>query len=177
MDNQTDHTPRPADEKHTHQEIGHEADDPIVHAPLKRILVPLDFSPPSRRALRFARDWAVRFGSEVCLLHVIEPMNTFGVLGAEAIMMPLSPFDFHEQARTELEKLAHQEFSDSTKVSVHVRDGAAYDQIATAARSCKRTSSLSPRTAAPDCRTSCWAAPPSASCATRRVPCSRSGER
>jgi nucleotide-binding universal stress UspA family protein len=109
-------------------------DDPIVHAQLKRILVPLDFSPPSRRALRFAREWAARFGSEIYLLHVIEPTNTYGLLGTEPIMMPIPAPDFHEPARAELEKFVHQEFPDSAKVSVHLRDGVAYDEIAIAAR-------------------------------------------
>jgi nucleotide-binding universal stress UspA family protein len=131
------HTPRAAKEDRPEPLTEPGADDPVIHAELKRILVPLDFSPPSRRALRFAREWAVRFGSEVCLLHVIEPVNTFGVLGTEPIMVPLPPADFHEPARAELKKLVRQEFPDSVKVSVDLRDGAAYDQIAAVAREWK----------------------------------------
>jgi nucleotide-binding universal stress UspA family protein len=131
------HTPHLAETKRAPKKGEQNDDDPIVHAQLKRILVPVDFSPPSRRALRFARDWAGRFGSEICLLHVIEPMNTFGVLGTEPFALPLPPPDFHEPARTELNKLVHQEFPDDAKVSVHLRDGVAYDQIAEAARELK----------------------------------------
>jgi universal stress protein A len=39
---------------------------------LRRILVPLDFSGQSRRALRYAAPVAARFGARVVLLHVIE---------------------------------------------------------------------------------------------------------
>jgi nucleotide-binding universal stress UspA family protein len=39
---------------------------------LRRILVPLDFSGKSRRALRYAAPVAARFGARVVLLHVIE---------------------------------------------------------------------------------------------------------
>ena len=39
---------------------------------LHRILVPLDFSGKSRRALRYAAPVAARFGARVVLLHVLE---------------------------------------------------------------------------------------------------------
>ena len=113
------------------------ADDPIVHAQLKRILVPLDFSPPSLRAVRFARDWAARSHAGVCLLHVIEPMNTAAPFGAEPVALPPPPPGFRGKVRDELEKLARKEFPRSTKVSVELREGAAYDEIVTAARKLK----------------------------------------
>lgn len=40
---------------------------------LKNILVPVDFSPPSREALRWAYDLARLFGAQLTLLHVVEP--------------------------------------------------------------------------------------------------------
>lgn len=128
------HAPPRAATKRAPKKRHQDDEDPIVHAQLKRILVPLDFSPPSLRALRFAREWAARFGSEICLLHVIEPMNTYGILGTEPIVMALPPMDFHQDARAELERIVQQEFPDAAKVSVHLRDGAAYDEIANAAR-------------------------------------------
>lgn len=41
---------------------------------LKRILVPLDFSESSRRALRYAESFARQFNAELLLLHVVEPV-------------------------------------------------------------------------------------------------------
>jgi nucleotide-binding universal stress UspA family protein len=115
-------------------EAARDAGDPIIHAQLKRILVPIDFSQPSRRALRFAREWAARFGAEVCLLHVIEPIATVSAFGVGPVAPPLPPLDYHDQAREELGKLVHQEFPDSANVSVHLRDGIPFDEIANAAR-------------------------------------------
>jgi nucleotide-binding universal stress UspA family protein len=127
----TSHTP---EARHTAEQAKQDADDPLIHAQLKRILVPVDFSEPSRGALRFAREWAGRFGSEVYLLHVIEPANTYGILGTEPIVVPLRTPDFYAETRAELEKLVQQELPGSTKVSVHLRDGVPFDQIANAAR-------------------------------------------
>ena len=43
-------------------------------ATIKRILVPIDFSKDSLKALAYARDFAKPFGAELLLLHVIEPI-------------------------------------------------------------------------------------------------------
>ena len=40
---------------------------------LKRILVPVDFSPLSTKALHYAARLARQFGAEVTLFHVVEP--------------------------------------------------------------------------------------------------------
>src|SRR5256885_16100759 len=40
---------------------------------LKRILVPIDFSAPSQKALDYALPFAKQFGAEIILLHVVEP--------------------------------------------------------------------------------------------------------
>ena len=42
--------------------------------PLKRILVPTDFSDASSRSLAIAADMAADYGSELIVLHVIEPL-------------------------------------------------------------------------------------------------------
>jgi nucleotide-binding universal stress UspA family protein len=41
---------------------------------VKRILVPVDFSDDSLKALVYARDFAKPFGAEFAVLHVIEPI-------------------------------------------------------------------------------------------------------
>ena len=44
-----------------------------VSMKLKRILVPVDFSPLSKKAMHYAARLAQQFGAEVTLFHVIEP--------------------------------------------------------------------------------------------------------
>lgn len=128
------HTAHSAEAGRTPGERDAASDDPIVHAHLKRILVPLDFSEPSRRAMRFAREWAARFDSEVCLLNVLEPIGTMAAFGTVPVAPPMPPVNFHDDVRAELEKLVEQEFPDAAKVSVHLREGVAYDEIVNAAR-------------------------------------------
>lgn len=43
---------------------------------LKKILVPHDFSSPSRKALKYAYRLAKEFGSHLILLHVLEPVSS-----------------------------------------------------------------------------------------------------
>jgi universal stress protein A len=54
---------------------------------LKKILVPHDFSPPSRKAFNYAYRLAKEFGSHLILLHVLEPVSSRGFIelpGAQA---------------------------------------------------------------------------------------------
>jgi len=108
------------------------ADDPLVHVHPKRILVPLDFSPPSKRAMRFAREWATLFGAEVCLLHVIEPttvVREFGTAPVGAVRR-----DITSKVKVALEEFARTEFPTPISVTVAVRKGKAFDEIAAVAR-------------------------------------------
>ncbi len=41
---------------------------------MQNILVPTDFSEPSKKALRYAISFAGQFGARITLLHVVEPM-------------------------------------------------------------------------------------------------------
>lgn len=106
-------------------------EDPIIHSHPKRILVPLDFSLPARRALRFAMEWALVFGAEVRLIHVINPTATVGEFGTVPMGQP--KLDLVSRAKRALEKVARQEFPEFVTASVEVRNGAAYDEIVRAA--------------------------------------------
>ena len=49
---------------------------PVPVLQVKKILVPIDFSAPSRKAFKYALGFAQQFGSEIVLLHVLErPVN------------------------------------------------------------------------------------------------------
>jgi universal stress protein A len=52
---------------------------------LKKILVPIDFSDPSKKAFKYALRFAKEFGSEITLVHIIEPVMP---LMFEGLTMP-----------------------------------------------------------------------------------------
>ena len=47
---------------------------------LRKILVPIDFSPPSKNAFKYAVRFAEEFGGELTLLHVLEPESMTGYM-------------------------------------------------------------------------------------------------
>jgi nucleotide-binding universal stress UspA family protein len=101
----------------------------------KRILVPLDFSEPSKRAACFAREWAGLFGAHIYLLHVIEPATFLSGWEDSPLAMPKR--DLAQAAKKALERIARGELPDKLPVSVLVRNGKAYDQIVKTAKSLK----------------------------------------
>jgi len=48
---------------------------------LKKILVPIDFSAPSKNAFKYALRFAEEFGGELTLLYVLEPQSMTGFMG------------------------------------------------------------------------------------------------
>jgi nucleotide-binding universal stress UspA family protein len=79
---------------------------------IRRILVPLDFSPPSDRALAYARALSEEFGAPLYLLHVIEDRLMTGPWPAEVYLgeLPKLREDLVKEAErrmlTSLESLA-----------------------------------------------------------------------
>jgi universal stress protein A len=74
---------------------------------VKRILVPIDFSPDSLNALAYAHDFAKIVGAELVLLHVVEPFYLFAPSEMYAITPDVSDvIDEHWRfAETELRRL------------------------------------------------------------------------
>ena len=100
---------------------------------LRKILVPVDFSPNCQEAILYARHFAEQFGAEICLLHVVEPVvvaNDFGYL-------PVLPADLEEQrlegAGKELRALANS-LGAGVPVESKVRLGRAWKEITDSAR-------------------------------------------
>ena len=74
---------------------------------LDRILVPVDFSKASDRAIRYATTLANKFGARVTLLHVVEDPFVTGAWQAEAFIanVPALLNDLMMGARTRLSEL------------------------------------------------------------------------
>ena len=102
---------------------------------LKTILVPIDFSVASEKALRYAIPFAEQFGGEIVLLHVVEP-----VAMPDFAYFPLTlENDKVKQACKErLDRLAVEAMKPAgLTAQTLVRNGVAFQEIADAARTLK----------------------------------------
>jgi|SRR6516165_8467421 len=100
---------------------------------LKKILVPIDFSPMSQQALRYAVRFAEQFGCEIVLLHVIEPVTA--VAGAPlAIDIFGQPEEDTVAAEAELACLAKRSGNHPNAFTSAVRVGHAPNEITKAAK-------------------------------------------
>lgn len=106
------------------------------HAPARplafgRLLVPTDFSDPSRRALDYASCFCRQFGSRVTLIHVLEP-----VMSPDFKTFPLALDEEKvvESARQRLAQLARGRIPEGHLDALVVRAGNPFHEIAEAAR-------------------------------------------
>jgi nucleotide-binding universal stress UspA family protein len=93
---------------------------------LQKILVPIDFSDCSKKALQYAIPFARQFEAELVLVHVVEPYP----------MVPeMAPYDFEtfDDSRLELEAL-RKGIDDTVSSSVALRKGTPHLEISEAAR-------------------------------------------
>lgn len=101
---------------------------------LNRILVPIDFSDHSRKALRYAIPFAEQFGATVDLVYVVEPTVypadfSFGQVGFPAIEDEL-----RKRGAEELDELVEKEIGKRVKARRAVRTGKAFYEILLYAR-------------------------------------------
>ena len=99
---------------------------------LQRILVPIDFSPGSIKALRYARKLADSFGASLCLVHVIETAAFIDGVNEIPIVVPEGMRG--EDAKAHLIKLARKEIPSDLPVSPAVRIGTPFQEIADEAK-------------------------------------------
>ena len=102
---------------------------------LRRILVPMDFSPDSHKALRYAIPFCEQFGAELFLLNVVEPL-AFADLSA----FPLAAENERVVAacQAKLNSIArHKKVPRGLVSKTIVRQGQSFVEIAEAARTLK----------------------------------------
>ena len=113
------------------------ADDALELRPavvnIQRIMVPLNFSDHSQKALMYGVKMAQQFGSELELVHVVTP-----VVYAEGMVLPAAMENLDQEtekhARTELAKLTEREDVAALKWKTTVLTGTPYDEIVSHAR-------------------------------------------
>ncbi len=110
---------------------GHQASAPATPlAPkivkLGRILVPLDFSEHSLKALHYAQALAAQFGAELLVVNIVEQV----VYPGDWSYLPVAVSDFAAEKRQEiLEKLTTLTANSAEKVTPMVRLGRAWQEI------------------------------------------------
>jgi len=99
---------------------------------LTRILVPVDFSPPSSQAVRYATRLAQHFGSEITLLHIVQKTSVAPFPEIPPYLEDIEE-DF-EKAEKALQLLAAEQTLKSSAIHTVVRTGLAAHEIVEAAR-------------------------------------------
>lgn len=100
---------------------------------LSKILVPIDFSDCSKKALQYALPFAKQFGAAITLLHVVRVNYP---IGAEfgAMDFPLLESDLRKSAEKQLADLAEKEIPQSVTAENLVRTGQEVMEIIAAAK-------------------------------------------
>ena len=122
-------------------EISAASSEPVVAATttlnalgLKNILVPIDFSEQSQKALRYAARFAEQFGSTIILLHVFEVLTYPAELGYMPVELQVDWDAARKNTNERLEALAKEELKPTIQTKVLVRSGTPFNEIAAAAR-------------------------------------------
>jgi len=103
---------------------------------LKNILVPIDYSEFSRKALQYALPFAEKYGARIILLHGVEPRvypeNYFNIL-VPAEMEQVN-MDLAKMGRKQLAELRRQEIDSEIATDTIVRLGKPYSEIINTAK-------------------------------------------
>ena len=100
----------------------------------KKILVPVDFSKCSDKAVSYAREFAAQHRGELLLLHVVEPIAYPVEVGFPSLAA-LPPANDYERVRRERLATLHKRVSASgAKASAKLRVGKPYFEITRAAK-------------------------------------------
>ncbi len=96
---------------------------------IEKILCSTDWSEPSLAALEIAGEWASNYGAELCLLHVVAPIETPGLFLSKQQLETAS----QAEAMLQLEQILQKRLPHLAKGRALVRLGRPADQIAAAA--------------------------------------------
>jgi nucleotide-binding universal stress UspA family protein len=122
------------------EEVVRHADCPVItfhadkheqyeSAPLKSILVPIDFSSHSRFGLEHAQEWASLYGARLDLLHVVEDYLHPAFYMANAFSIYKAQPEIVDTARLYLKRFYSKTGHADTEVEYHVRSGRAHSEI------------------------------------------------
>jgi universal stress protein A len=106
---------------------------PVPSGPfkLKKILVPVDFSECSNKAVQYAEAMAKQFNAELLLLHVVEeylPTSELVLVDTTAMLQELC-----DTAKRDIKKIQEQ-IGPGVEANIELRSGAPYNEIVRAAK-------------------------------------------
>ena len=96
---------------------------------IKKILVPIDFSDYSKKALQYTVKFATSLKAELFLVYVIEPMVYPADLSMGQMVIPQSEVNLSEKAQIELEELALNEIGASLQYNILIKTGKPFMEI------------------------------------------------
>ena len=97
---------------------------------IRRILVPTDFSPHSRRALAWATTLARPFAAEIVILHVMEPPLAPAVpIGIGGAAIASITDEMRRYLGDQLDELARADVPQGVNVRPSLREGRAFVEI------------------------------------------------
>ena len=96
---------------------------------IQKILVPIDFSDYSKKALKYTIDFAKQFNAKIILVYVIEPLMYPADLSMGQMVIPQSTVDLGEKSKAELEVLAKNEIGDQLNFDTIVKTGKPFIEI------------------------------------------------
>ncbi len=96
---------------------------------IKKILVPIDFSDYSKKALQYTVSFAKQFNSEINLVYVIEPIIYPADLSMGQIVITKADIDYEEKAKEELTELAKTAIGELLSYNIIVKTGKPFMEI------------------------------------------------
>jgi len=103
---------------------------------ISKILVPVDFSEYSKKALDYAVQFAKQFNSELTLIYVIEPIVYPSDFGLGQIPINQVDFEIQSRAEDELKKLIEEKVPADLKANYVVKTGKPFLEIINTAKDC-----------------------------------------
>jgi universal stress protein A len=104
---------------------------------LSRILVPVDFSARSRKAIQYATRLARQFNAKLVLLHVVEPMVYPADLGYAPSSVQTVGIDYSQAAKDKLLHWRSKELPPEVDSEIRVVVGKPFQEITAVARKMK----------------------------------------
>jgi len=102
---------------------------------VKKVLVPIDFSESSLKALKYAVAFAGQFGASICLVHVVEPASFLD--DVHNVPLAVSDREVANKLHHKLVMLARKEIDPVTPVHPLVCIGKPFDEIVRTAKTFK----------------------------------------